>query len=147
MRYSFEYWTKKVSTPQRSVSFDFVEVSFNVVDDADQRQALNNIGTNFDLEATVVLQLKSAKFALKERKQRAQDAMIKISELLEAKQEETVEAVATWKVKRHQQRLEARADRAEAYAENCVAMALYYAAESDLALLEAISARQDAKGR
>ena len=100
-----------------------------------------------DLEAAVVLQLKNAKFALKERKQRAQDAMLKISELLEAKQEETVEAVATWKVKRHQQKLMARAERAEAYAESCVILALYYAAESELALLEAISARQDAKGR
>ena len=50
VRYSFEYWTKQVSTPQRPVSFDFVEVSFNSVHDADQRQALNDIGTNFDLK-------------------------------------------------------------------------------------------------
>jgi NTE family protein len=50
VRYSFEYWTKKISTPQHPVTFDFVEVSFNVVDDADQRQALNDIGTNFHLE-------------------------------------------------------------------------------------------------
>ena len=50
VRYSFEFWTNKVSTPQRPVSFDFVEVSFNVVRDEDQRQALNNIGTNFHLD-------------------------------------------------------------------------------------------------
>jgi len=50
VRYSFEHWTKQASTPQRPVTFDFVEVSFNVVHDADQRQALNDIGTNFDLE-------------------------------------------------------------------------------------------------
>jgi NTE family protein len=50
VRYSFEYWTKQVSTPQRPVSFDFVEVSFNSAHDADQRQALNDIGTNFDLK-------------------------------------------------------------------------------------------------
>ncbi|MGB5619942.1 MAG: hypothetical protein WBM78_24090, partial [Desulfobacterales bacterium] len=43
-------WTKQVSTPQRPVSFDFVEVSFNAVHDADQRQTLNEIGTNFDLK-------------------------------------------------------------------------------------------------
>jgi NTE family protein len=54
VRYSFEYWTKKASTSQRPVSFDFVEVSFNVVDDADQRQALNDIGTNFDLDDDAV---------------------------------------------------------------------------------------------
>ncbi len=50
MRYSFDHWTKQASTPQRPVRFDFVEVSFNVVHDADQRQALNDIGTNFDLK-------------------------------------------------------------------------------------------------
>ena len=50
VRYSFDHWTKQVSTPQRPVSFDFVEVSFNAVHDADQRQALNDIGTNFDLK-------------------------------------------------------------------------------------------------
>ena len=50
MRYSFDHWTKQVSTPQRPVSFDFVEVSFNQVHDENQRQALNNIGTNFELK-------------------------------------------------------------------------------------------------
>jgi NTE family protein len=50
VRYSFEHWTKQVSTPQRPVTFDFVEVSFNAVHDEDQRQALNSIGTNFDLK-------------------------------------------------------------------------------------------------
>jgi len=49
VRYSFENWTKQVSTPQKPVTFDFVEVSFNAVRDAEQRQALNDIGTNFDL--------------------------------------------------------------------------------------------------
>jgi len=49
VRYSFDNWTKQVSTPQRPVTFDFVEVSFNAVRDAERRQALNEIGTNFDL--------------------------------------------------------------------------------------------------
>ena len=50
VRYSFDYWTKQASSPQRPVTFDFVEVSFNAVKDDDQRSALNRIGTNFDLE-------------------------------------------------------------------------------------------------
>jgi len=50
VRYSFEYWTKQASTPQRPVTFDFVGVSFNQVHDENQRQALNDIGTNFDLK-------------------------------------------------------------------------------------------------
>ncbi len=49
VRYSYDNWTKQVSTPQRPVTFDFVEVSFNAVRDAEQRRALNEIGTNFDL--------------------------------------------------------------------------------------------------
>ena len=47
---SFDYWTRKISTPQLPVTFDFVEVSFNAVHDADRRQALNDIGTNFKLK-------------------------------------------------------------------------------------------------
>ena len=50
VRYSFDYWTRKISTPQLPVTFDFVEVSFNAVHDADRRQALNDIGTNFKLK-------------------------------------------------------------------------------------------------
>ena len=49
VRYAFENWTRQISTPQQPVTFDFVEVSFNAVRDAEQRQALNDIGTNFDL--------------------------------------------------------------------------------------------------
>ena len=49
VRYSYDNWTKQVSTPQQPVTFDFVEVSFNAVRDAEQRRALNEIGTNFDL--------------------------------------------------------------------------------------------------
>ena len=61
VRYSFDHWTKQVSTLQHPVSFDFVEVSFNVVHDAEQRQALNDIGTNFDLKDDAVdLLIKSA---------------------------------------------------------------------------------------
>ncbi len=61
VRYTFEYWAKQASTPQRPVTFDFIEVSFNQVHDEDQRQALNNIGTNFDLDDDEVdLLIKSA---------------------------------------------------------------------------------------
>ena len=97
-----------------------------------------------DLEATVVLQLRNAKAALKEIKQGARDTLVKTEKLMEAKQEETVEAVAEWKVTRHQLKLAKRAERAEAYADACVTLALYYAAEAELAILEAIAARQDA---
>jgi len=60
VRYAFDHWTKQASIPQRPVSFDFVEVSFNVVHDPDQRQARNDIGTNFDLKDDAVDLLISA---------------------------------------------------------------------------------------
>lgn len=106
----------------------------------------NHLGSfQKDLEATVVLQLKSAKAALKEIKGEVKHVMAKSEKLVEDKKEETVEAVAEWKVKRHQQKLEKRAERAGEYADACVTLALYYAAEAELAILEAITARQDTK--
>lgn len=98
-----------------------------------------------NVEATVLVQLKNAKTAPKEKKQEAKDALVKSEKLLEARKEETVEAVAKWKAKRFHKRLEKRAERSEEYAEVSVSLALYYAAEAELAILEAINARQDAK--
>jgi NTE family protein len=60
VRFSFEHWTKQVSTPQRPVTFDFVEVSFNAVRDDAERRFLNNIGTNFNLKDEQVDHLISA---------------------------------------------------------------------------------------
>lgn len=96
-----------------------------------------------DFESTVVVQLKSAKAALKEKKREFKEALNKSEKLMEAKNEETVKAVAEWKAKRLQQKLEIRAERAEGYADACVTLALYYAAEAELAILEAITASQD----
>ena len=98
-----------------------------------------------DIEATVTVQLKSAKATLKEKRQEAKDAMIKTEKLMESKKQETVEAVAEWKVKRRQQKLAKRAERAEEYADASVMLASYYTAAAELAILEAITARQDAK--
>ena len=98
-----------------------------------------------DIEATVTVQLKSAKATLKEKRQEAKDAMIKTEKLMESKKKETVEAVAEWKAKRHQQKLAKRAERAEEYADASVMLASYYTAAAELAILEAITARQDAK--
>ena len=49
VRYTFDSWVKKVSTPEKPVTFHFVDVSFNHVDDDDERDFLNRIGTNLDL--------------------------------------------------------------------------------------------------
>ncbi|WP_163338481.1 hypothetical protein [Desulfopila sp. IMCC35008] len=98
-----------------------------------------------DLEASVMVQLKNAKAALKGKKQKTEDAMARAEKLIEAKKEETVETVAEWKARHDQKKLEKRAVRAEEYADACITLALCYAVEAESALLEAISARQDAR--
>ncbi len=49
VRYAFSQWTKEISTLGRPVTFNFVEVSFDAVQDNAQRRYLNAIGTNFNL--------------------------------------------------------------------------------------------------
>jgi NTE family protein len=60
VRSSFEQRTKQLSTPQRPVTFDFVDVSFDEVRDDAERDFLNNIGTNFHLDAEQVDRLIAA---------------------------------------------------------------------------------------
>jgi NTE family protein len=49
LRSTFERWVQDVSTPERPVTFHFVEVSFDLVRDDSERDFLNSIGTNFSL--------------------------------------------------------------------------------------------------
>ena len=48
-RHTFERWVEENSTPERPVTFSFVEVSFDRVRDSEERRYLNNIGTSFRL--------------------------------------------------------------------------------------------------
>jgi NTE family protein len=47
---SFDKWAKQMSTPEQPVSFNFVEVNFNMVKDENERNYLNDIGTSFELD-------------------------------------------------------------------------------------------------
>ena len=49
VRELFSQQARKASTPDRKVTFSFVEVSFNQVEDGAEREYLNNIGTSFSL--------------------------------------------------------------------------------------------------
>jgi NTE family protein len=60
VRDTFENWVEAHSTPQRPVTFHFVDVSFNHVKDDKERDFLNSIGTNFDLSDEQVDHLVSA---------------------------------------------------------------------------------------
>ena len=77
--------------------------------------------------ANIEAKLVSAKEALDAKKQEALAAKDKAEELGKAKLAETTEAVADWKANRHVHKLEKRAERAESYADACVALAMYYA--------------------
>jgi len=98
----------------------------------------NETATNIEAKLT------AAKEALDAKKQEALAAKNKAEELGKAKLDETTEAVAAWKANRHAHKLGKRAEPAESYADACVALAEYYAEEAEVAILEAVAARQDA---
>jgi NTE family protein len=50
VRFTYDNWAKDNSTPERPVTFHFVEVSFDRVKDDSERDFLNSIGTNFGLD-------------------------------------------------------------------------------------------------
>jgi NTE family protein len=60
VRSAYNKWAKQISTPERPVAFNFVEVSFNAVRDDTERRFLNDIGTNFNLKDEQVDSLISA---------------------------------------------------------------------------------------
>jgi NTE family protein len=49
VKYAFDKWVKEGSTPERPLSFHFVEVSFNKLADEKEREFLNKISTNYNL--------------------------------------------------------------------------------------------------
>jgi chromosome segregation ATPase len=93
---------------------------------------------------TIQTKLNAAKETLEAKKQEASAAKARLEELVEAKKTETKEAVAEWKANHDRKKLEKRAERAEKNADVCVELALYYAAEAQVAILDAVAARRDA---
>lgn len=112
----------------------------------DTLKAIKNHLESFesDDEDSITMQLKMARASFLSKKQEAEDAMIKLVKLVEDQKEESDEVVAQWKVRRFQNKLEKRAERAEECADALVTLALYYTGKAEVAVLEAIAARQDA---
>jgi hypothetical protein len=70
VRATFDTWVKDKSTPEHPVSFHFVEVNFEQVRDDGERDFLNSIGTNFDLNDEQVDRLiDAARKVLRESKE------------------------------------------------------------------------------
>jgi monoamine oxidase len=97
-----------------------------------------------ETEAAIQRRLKTAKEALEEKKQEAAAAKARLEELVEDKKAETQDAVAEWKANHDRKKLQKRAERAQKYAEACIAVALSAAEEAEVAILEAVAARKDA---
>ena len=97
-----------------------------------------------ETEDAIQTKLNAAKETVEAKKQEAATAKTKLEEYVEGKKAETTAAVAEWKANRDLKKLEKRADRAEKNAEVCVELALYYAGEAQVAILETTAARIDA---
>ena len=97
-----------------------------------------------ETEDTLKEKLDAAKATMAAKKQEAASTMEKIEVYVKDKAEDTEAAVAEWKANHDRKKLEKRAERAEKYADSCVDLALYYASEAQVAILEAAAARQDA---
>jgi hypothetical protein len=82
------------------------------------------------------------------QKERVEKTQASLKTWAEQKMAETREAVAEWKAKwkakREAKKLSARAERAEAYASDTVALALASIDEAEAAILDAVVARMDA---
>lgn len=104
----------------------------------------NSISTDVaKTEGAVQAKLDEAKTAGAAAKQKAVDAKNNLKDLAEEKKLETEAEIAGWKAGRELKKLEKRAERAENYAENCIEVALYYIADAEEAILEAVSAQMD----
>ncbi len=87
--------------------------------------------------------MNAAKETLEAKKQEAASAREKMEDYIKTKTADTEAAVAEWKASHDRKKLEKRAERTEKYADSCVDLALFYAAEAQVAILEAAAARQD----
>ncbi len=81
---------------------------------------------------------------LQAEKDRVNTIRSNIKARAEEKMHETKEAVSEWKTKREIRKLNARADRDEAYAADATDFAVASIAEAELAVLDAVVARLDA---
>ena len=81
---------------------------------------------------------------LQAQKERVEKARLDLKARADQKVAETMEAINEWKAKREVRKLNARAERAEAYAEAAMVLALASIDEAEEAVLDAVAARKDA---
>jgi chromosome segregation ATPase len=95
-------------------------------------------------EKALQQKLDEARTKVEAQKQRVEKARADLKAWADQKVAETKEAIDEWKAKREARKLIARADRAEAYAEAAMVIALASIDEAEEAVLDAVAARRDA---
>jgi len=86
----------------------------------------------------------AARTKLQVQKERVEKARVDLKVWADQKLAETKEAISEWKAKHEVRKLNARAERAEAYAEAAMVLALFSIDEAEEAVLDAVAARKDA---
>ncbi|MBP0000219.1 MAG: hypothetical protein J7641_14675 [Cyanobacteria bacterium SID2] len=92
-------------------------------------------------EEAVQTKLADATSQIEARKQEAESLKAKFTEWVEAKKTEAKSTIDEWKAKKEQEKLLARADRAEEYAVAAIVWAAAALDEAEIATLEALEAR------
>lgn len=109
---------------------------------------MDKVKTNIEVsakgaEADIKAKLDAAKVNLSGKKQDAITAKDNAKAYVEDKKDEVEGQVAQWKANRESAKLLKRAEKAEAYAEDCIVIALEAAAGADLAILDSVAAWLD----
>lgn len=97
-----------------------------------------------EAEETIKSKMNDTKAKLESKKQEIADSKAKLEERIQTKKSEVASQIADWKTKREQDKLVARANRAEEYAAAAILLALAAIDEAEVATLEAVAARMDA---
>lgn len=95
-------------------------------------------------EKVLLAKLEDARIKMQSTKEFAEKTRANLMARAQQKIAETKEAIAEWKAKHDAQKLNARADRAEAYAADAIFMAVASIDEAEVAILDALVARNDA---
>jgi len=95
-------------------------------------------------EKALQQKLAEARTKVEAHKQRVEKARADLKVWADQKAAETKEAISEWKAKHEARKLNARSERAEAYAEAAVVLALASIDEAEEAILDAAAARMDA---
>jgi hypothetical protein len=123
---------------------DKLRDQLNIIEARLQSVKVNLEGLPEQAEKAVRAKLEETRVNLQAQMQRVEQARIDLKACAEERIAETKESVRQWKSERDSRKLQARADRAEAYAVDAIEFAVVAADEAEEAIRDAVVARMDA---